>query len=135
MRRGLAIMFFIGLVALIAWMAQDATTPAELDRLNARVVELYRQGQYTQALPLAQRVVAIAEDRYGPEHPDTAGSLNTLAELYRKKARTPGPSPCTDGRWASGKRRWAPSIRTPRRALTIWRSCIASKPTMPGPSP
>jgi tetratricopeptide (TPR) repeat protein len=44
----------------------------------------YLQGhaQYEQAEPLLKRALAICEQVLGPEHPDTATSLNNLAELY-----------------------------------------------------
>jgi hypothetical protein len=38
--------------------------------------------------PLARRALEIREKVLGPNHPDVALSLNTLAELYRK-----GPDP------------------------------------------
>ena len=40
-------------------------------------------GAYDQALPLYQRALKIWEKALGPEHPDTATSLNNLAELYQ----------------------------------------------------
>ena len=39
-------------------------------------------GDYTKAEPLLQRELKINEKARGPEHPDTAGNLNDLAELY-----------------------------------------------------
>ena len=41
-----------------------------------------QRGYYTDAEPLFQRSLAILEKALGPEHPDVAGSLNNLAELY-----------------------------------------------------
>ena len=43
---------------------------------------LYGRAQYEQAKPLYQRALAIREKALGPDHPDTAGSLNNLAALY-----------------------------------------------------
>ena len=40
-------------------------------------------GAYAQAEPLLKRARAIREKALGPEHPDTATSLNNLAGLYR----------------------------------------------------
>ena len=37
---------------------------------------------YEKALPLYQRALNIREKFLGPEHPDTATSLNNLASLY-----------------------------------------------------
>ena len=39
-------------------------------------------GDYTKAEPLLGRALAIKEKALGPEHPDTATSLNNLAGLY-----------------------------------------------------
>ena len=40
-------------------------------------------GAYDQALPLYRRALKIREKVLGPEHPDTATSLNNLAMLYQ----------------------------------------------------
>jgi CHAT domain-containing protein/tetratricopeptide (TPR) repeat protein len=53
-----------------------------VDRLDSRVVELYEEGKYTEAIPLAERAVALKEKRLGPRHPSVANSLNNLAALY-----------------------------------------------------
>jgi tetratricopeptide (TPR) repeat protein len=54
----------------------------EARRLNQQAVELYQAGRYPEALSLAQRALEIDEKALGPEHPDTAVSLNNLAGLY-----------------------------------------------------
>ena len=40
-------------------------------------------GDYAKAEPLYQRALKIDEKALGPDHPDTAQTLNNLAELYR----------------------------------------------------
>jgi tetratricopeptide (TPR) repeat protein len=46
-------------------------------------LELYRAtGAYAKAKPLCQRALVINEKVLGPEHPETATSLNNLAGLY-----------------------------------------------------
>ena len=50
--------------------------------LSNQVTSLYRQGRYQNAIPLAERALAINEKVLGPEHPDAATSLNDLAVLY-----------------------------------------------------
>ena len=40
------------------------------------------QEKYAEAELLYQRALAIYEQELGPNHPDTAGSLNNLALLY-----------------------------------------------------
>ena len=44
-------------------------------------------GRHEQALPLYQRALAIREKALGPDHPDTATSLNNLAGLYQAMGR------------------------------------------------
>jgi tetratricopeptide (TPR) repeat protein len=55
--------------------------------LNAQGLALYRAGQYTEAPPCLEKALAIREKVLGPEHPNTALSLNNLAELYRVQGR------------------------------------------------
>ena len=59
-----------------------AERAAEIDSLSRQVVELYQAGKYEQAIPIARQLLEINEKIKGPEHPDTAGSLNNLAALY-----------------------------------------------------
>lgn len=54
----------------------------EADRLNEQVLNLYQEGKYTTALPLAERALAIREKILGKLHPDVATSLNNLGLLY-----------------------------------------------------
>jgi hypothetical protein len=42
---------------------------------------LAAQGELAQAKPLYERALAIYENVLGPEHPDTAQSVNNLASL------------------------------------------------------
>jgi len=60
---------------------------AEAERLNRQVIQLYRQGKYAEAIPLAERVLQISETELGPSHPDTATNLNNLAGLYQAQGR------------------------------------------------
>jgi len=60
---------------------------AEAAALNQQVVQLYNQGRYSEAMPLAQRALAILEKALGPNHPSVAVSLNNLAELYQAEGR------------------------------------------------
>src|SRR5215472_8560592 len=78
----------VGVVLLFALGACAALTQEgsiqKADELNQKVLTLYYQGRYSEAIPLAQRALAIREKVLGPEHPDTATSLNNLAELYKE---------------------------------------------------
>ena len=82
--KGLLIAVILGVALLIgtrAWSDEDSLQKAY--ELNQEVMQLYQQGRYTEAIPAAERVLAICEKHLGPEHPNTAQSLNSLAELYR----------------------------------------------------
>jgi len=65
----------------------------ELEQENGRLVQLYQQGRYADATDLGKTVLADRERLLGPEHPDTALSLNSLAELYREQANYAAAEP------------------------------------------
>ena len=66
---------------------QDQKALAEAERLNQQIIELYKQGKYNEAIPLAEQALAITKQQLGDNHPDTASSLNNLALLYGVQAR------------------------------------------------
>jgi tetratricopeptide (TPR) repeat protein len=80
--RHLVAVLLVGL-SLAVSKATSAQSLAEVAALNAQVEELYRQGRYSEATPLAQRVLRIREAALGPNHPDVGTSLNNLAILYQ----------------------------------------------------
>ena len=45
------------------------------------------QGLYQQAVPYCERCLTLSEERFGPNHPDVATSLNNLAELYKSQGK------------------------------------------------
>ena len=71
-----------------AAVAQDRALqliPQDPDLLNAEAVSLYQSGDYAGAEPLYRRGLDIRERALGPDHPDTAASLNNLALLLKAK--------------------------------------------------
>jgi len=83
---------------MVVWVLAIAVPAAaqqaeDADALNAQVVRLYQAGKYAEAIPIAERVLAIREKALGPDHPDVATSLNNLAELYRAQGRTAQAEP------------------------------------------
>lgn len=64
--------------------AQEAVS-AEAEELNKKVIELYAQGRFDEALPMAKRLLLMLEQSVGPEHPEVASALNILGLLYREK--------------------------------------------------
>ena len=60
---------------------------AQAEPLTTEGLNLYKAGKYREAEPLFVRALAIKEKIFGPEHPETAASLNDLAEVLRKLAQ------------------------------------------------
>ena len=60
---------------------------AEADRLEQQVIWLFQQGQYAEAIPLTERIVAIRKRVQGPQHPQVAGAIDSLASLYYSLGR------------------------------------------------
>ncbi|MBI3775714.1 MAG: tetratricopeptide repeat protein, partial [Gammaproteobacteria bacterium] len=78
----------------------------EWEKLNGEVMSLYQQGQYANAVPVAKKALALAEQTLGANHPNVAGSLNNLAELYRIQGQYKQAAPLY------------------QRALTIWEKAL-----------
>ena len=57
----------------------------EANRLDRQVIQLFREGKYDEAIPLAERALAIREKALGAEHLDVAAPLFNLASLYSSK--------------------------------------------------
>ncbi len=55
--------------------------------LNQAGFYLRERARYPEAEPLYQRALAIREKASGPDHPQTAASLNNLAQLYSDQGR------------------------------------------------
>ena len=79
-------MSFVGFLLAVPHAA-IAQGLAEAAALNQQVVQLYSQRRYSEAMPLAQRALAIQEKALGPNHPSVANLLNNLAFLYVAQGR------------------------------------------------
>src|ERR1039458_2286476 len=55
--------------------------------LNTQVLDLYKQGKYAEALPIAAEAVKVAEAAFGPDDLRIASALNNLAQLYYKEGK------------------------------------------------
>ncbi len=49
-------------------------------------------GKYDEAEPLYRRALAVREKALGPQHPDTAGSINNLALLLKSQGASEHPA-------------------------------------------
>lgn len=81
-RSGLWGLFFALVLVLALSGATQAQTKLEADRLDAEVKELRQSEQLIQAVPLAQRALALREKELGLQHPDVGMSVGMLALLY-----------------------------------------------------
>ena len=73
------------LLALSLLILATSTSLAEDDdlaALNQRIYQLFAEGKYQEAIPIAEKAVELAKRVRGPEDPDTAASLDNLAALY-----------------------------------------------------
>jgi CHAT domain-containing protein/Tfp pilus assembly protein PilF len=80
----------VALWLVIAAPCPVTAQPSSLDdvrALNDRVITLYGEGRYGEAVALAQKVLSTREKLLGPEHPDVAQALNNLAFLYAQQGR------------------------------------------------
>jgi tetratricopeptide (TPR) repeat protein len=79
---------FLGLTAALGIDVRLAHSQTKEARsLAIQSNELRKQGRYSEAIPLAQRALAILEKSLGPDHPNVAASLNNLAGLYGNQGR------------------------------------------------
>ena len=85
--RTLASAGFALLLAMTAGAGLARAQDDDLDGLNRQVVELYQAGKYAEATPIAERVLTLAERRFGSDHPQVGTRLNDLALLYRAQGR------------------------------------------------
>ena len=55
--------------------------------LDKQVMQLFGEGKYADAEPLAKQAIEQSIKKNGPDHPDTATSLSNLAVLYRTQGK------------------------------------------------
>ena len=87
MRQAATMLMIAMLLAIAAPMGAQAQGAANVNALNSQVTQLYGQGKYTEATPIAQQALRLAERVLGSEHPATLASVNNLAELYLVQGR------------------------------------------------
>lgn len=78
-------------VAMTAPSSAQKIQKVDVTARSAQIAELSRAGKYSEAIPLAQSLLAEIEKAYGPDHRDVAASLNNLALLYGNQGRL-GPN-------------------------------------------
>jgi tetratricopeptide (TPR) repeat protein len=73
--------FTVLLIALL-WAPLLPAQEAHWNELNSQVTQLYQQGKYAEAIPIAAEALKEAEAEYGADDARVATLLNNLAELY-----------------------------------------------------
>ena len=94
------------LVALFLWPAAVFGQSPELMDAYDRVGELYAEGRYQEAIPFAEKALALGEREFGRDDPNTAALLNNLAVLYEEQGRYAAAEPLH------------------KRALAIWEKAL-----------
>jgi len=70
-------------VVLIGLGLQAAAEDDELPALLAQSDADYNTGRYLEAVPVAERIVALTRERFGEADPRYAGALNGLATFLQ----------------------------------------------------
>lgn len=78
--------FFLA-VLVLSWAATIYGQETLWKELYGKSATLYQQGRYSEAARVAEEALTVAKKIFGPNHPNVATSLNTLAELYRVQGR------------------------------------------------
>lgn len=82
--------YFVALVAILISFFSPLPSKAQLNEvqaLNKRVNELYQARKYGEAIPLAEKVLAILEKSLGANNANVATQLINLGDLYRLQNR------------------------------------------------
>lgn len=74
-------------VRMTAAQTNDSPELIASRELNSKVIKLYGEGKYDEALPLAKRALELREEALGTSHEDIIPLLTNLGELYRAKRK------------------------------------------------
>src|SRR5271168_3558074 len=77
------IVLFLASGLSFAVNAQASSDDDSRAELNQRIVKLYQEWKFIEAIPLAEKLVALTKRAKGVQDLDTATTLNNLAELYQ----------------------------------------------------
>jgi Tetratricopeptide repeat len=67
-------------------IAQDQSVLRSALKLGQQATQLYEQGEYQQALPLAEEALSLREQELGASHPLVAATLSNVATLHHHGA-------------------------------------------------
>jgi tetratricopeptide (TPR) repeat protein/CHAT domain-containing protein len=80
--RAIAIMGLVAVVASTGPTGTQAQGADDLAALRTQVRQLYNEGKYAAAIPIAERYVALARQKHGEDHIEFATAISWLAGLY-----------------------------------------------------
>jgi hypothetical protein len=86
-------MLSLALAASVCFNASSSAQNGGVTARSAQIAELSRAGKYSEAIPLARRLLADMEKVHGPDHRDVAASLNNLALLYGSQGQDADAEP------------------------------------------
>jgi hypothetical protein len=86
LRRTGSLIFTITVVLGLGPLHAQRHDADEFTLLRGEVRQLYSEGNYTDAIPHAERYVAIARVRYGKEHREFETAISWLASVYYAQA-------------------------------------------------
>ena len=110
--------------------SQASQPPAESEearKLSQKAVELYVEGKYDEALPLARRATELAEKAYGPGHRFTGSALANLAVIHIGKKQLKEASALYERVLAIREKSAGPSLRHEAEALEPYACLLAIK--------
>jgi TonB family protein len=118
--------------AASAIAVQDKSTPPlqreelrEADKLNESVAQLYAAGKYKEALPLAQRALALREKVLPDEDVSVGAALNNLVALYFALGDADKAEPLCERILVRREQGRPPTTRATLNAITVY-GCILS---------
>ncbi len=84
-----ALLLPLSLVVLTIILACGSAYPQEStwNELKGRIRQLHRENRLDDAIKVARQALEVTEKTFGPEHPNTAVSLDYLALLYHSQGR------------------------------------------------
>ena len=86
LRRTGSLIFVIAVVLGLGPLHAQRHDANELTLLRGELRQLYSEGNYTDAIPLAERYVAVARVRYGKGHTEFETAISWLASVYYAQA-------------------------------------------------
>ena len=87
LRRGVALIVLATLLTTAGSMRAQAQSDDDLAALRGQVSRLHSQGKSAEAIPLAERYVALASQKHGEEHTEFATANAWLAFVYQAQGR------------------------------------------------